>query len=621
MKKKKNLQKIAFTVLFLLLLIAPSVQAVFYWGNDLFFETQDTLFKPSYTPMLMDKVTVDNASNYIVFNSVNVTVNSANPVNITLVNASWDAFNVTYGNRIIEFIVTEATGTVQFNITDLRSYSGYDVYMNGSSIGQVTSNASGRITWSYSSWSGDKRFLVKRLSTSGAPSISANVWANTGFNVNFTGYINVTCTDDYSPNIDVNITVFGSKWEYFNESITNGGTTATYSFNLSNTSFTNYLYIKAIDIDGNINYYNTTLDVYAVNLSFVNERNGSLFNWNTAKTVGKMTGCELTIPGKQFYQDLYNNETLYLEYISTNNDVIRINTTYENVTDTVIRSFDISLIDSISTIGLVEKETQFYEQLIYSTSKKPICVKNVFSQCFVGAGYTEYAYGETYTFSVLTIDMLYYMYTYSNGTRVFLASIEGSRPAQINLDFLDYSNISFDFGIFEDQISIAKFDDDTFIIAYMNIDSDNKQVEIKIYDGVNQIFYHLETSNPNEFVIYFDISTLNLTGQTLKIEFVVEKNDGSVETITKYFNIQTGQVTSFPPQIIAVISIGIFIFSITFVSSKNVFGVFGIIGCIIALAVTAFTTQEWYITLIQAGEVICLIFMILIFKQEGGGVK
>jgi hypothetical protein len=519
--------------------------------------------------------------------------------------------------------VVRKTSSYPVNVTDgLVVYNSTDSsYFDNNSI-----NASTKYyykAWSYSEWgslniysSNNDTANVTSYNDTIPPTIKVNVTADTGFSPSGLGYINVSGSDNNGSTIIINITVNS---EYFNETISNPGKTATYSFNLSSNG-SNMVYVVATDTAGNTYNYSDIVTIYFVNISFINERNGTDFNWNYAKTVGSMTGCNLSIPSKEIFLDIYADENSSLEYISLTKDVIRITSTYTNVTDPIIRSFSIDLLDSISKIGLVEVETQFYEQLIYSTGEKPIVVKNVYSDSFILADYTAYTYGSTYSASAYTINMLYYLYTYSNGSRILLSSIEGSRAAQVNLDFLDYANTTYDFTILGEDVSISRYTNTTWQFFYKNLKEDNEKLELSIYDGDAKIFYFIETDNPDEATVYFNYATLYLVNDRLTLKIISTKTDGSTNTITRIFSVTSGQISEIPPEVAAVLAISMALFGFTFVATKYVFGFFGIFAIIIGLALTAFTEQVWYISLIQAVLVILLAFIILIFKDEYSAV-
>ena len=525
-----------------------------------------------------------------------------------------------YGETLVVFYTNKTNNQVVFNVGDFKSFSPYAVYRNDSDYSIVSTNATGVMSWNIASLSSAAKWTIKTLTIGSAPVITTNIWTDSGFGKPFLGNINVTVVDDFSSLIDVNITVLGSKFEYFNESVVNGGTTATYSFNLSNTSFTNYFYIMATDQSSNVGYYNTTFEAYAVNITFVNERNGSVFNWTRAKNEGNMSSCLLHVIGGAVTLDLYTNETIYLDYLSTDNDVLRINMSYDDLADTVVRNFDVSLLDSVSTIGLVEFRTQFFEQLIYSFEEKPVAVTNAITGCFISCGYTVYAYENYRSLSVPTINMVYNLYTLDeNGNKVLLANIDGTKATLINLDILDYDASIPDIDTLTGSLSLYPYTSSIMKIYYLNLRNDNEYVQFTIYDNADVVYLYTEYASPDEIIIYFYYGSMSFNSNILKVVASVVKVDGSTETLTRYYSLAQAEQIDTPTlaPIAAIISLGFVFFGLTITSKKQVFGIVGIVTVLVGIGITAFAEQVWYIQLIQAIEIILLLFILLVFKEEG----
>jgi len=443
-----------------------------------------------------------------------------------------------------------------------------------------------------------------------APSIVVSISVDSGFNVD-SALINVSVNDNYAGNVAVNISANG---EYFNESVSVPGYITEVSFNLSGDGI-NVVYVNATDSAGNNVSYSESMTFYYVNCSLINERDGTLFDWTNAKNNGNLSGCLLTIPGKNVTLDLYVNENTSFTYVSSDEDIIRINMSFDNTVGSVIRSFDMSLLDPVSRIGLVETEQSFYAQFIYSATVKPVIVKNVLSNCFVHAGYTYEAYEDYYSTQVVTIDMLYYLYTFSSGNKVLLSSIEGSRASTINLEFLTYQNLSYSFSMLSEDVHVSKTTNTTLKIYYANIAGDNAQVEIKLYDGDDLVFQHVETEDPNEITLYFDYSTITLNNEMLLLSLELTRDDDSVDTIEKYIS-TSGKVGLIDAGLAVMLAIMFCVFGFTFASSKVTFGYFGIIIEVIGLGITVLAAQVWYITFIQVIIGILLVITIFIYKKE-----
>jgi pectate lyase len=170
-----------------------------------------------------------------------------------------------------------------------------------------------------------------------------------------------------------------------------------------------------------------------------------------------------------------------------------------------------------------------------------------------------------------------------------------------------------------ESVVIIKYNSTTFKIHYLNLNSNTDMVNFSIYDGDTKIYSDTETSPSNDVTIYFDYTLYNYTNDILRLVVVSTKYNGSINTITKYFNVIQAQHSSSSSSapIMAIMSIGICLFGLTLTHPKTIFGVVGIIVIIMAIAFTAFADQTWYIHLIQAIELILLMFIFLVFKEEG----
>ena len=464
---------------------------------------------------------------------------------------------------------------------------------------------------SFGVWSGPAMVNITTLSDTTPPLLTVDHNASSGFDVD-TGYVNVTVSDDFGGDVDVNITVNGV--EFFNESVPDGNTSSTFSFNLS-TNGSNIIRVVATDEAGNSNTKTVVFSVYYVNVSLVNERDGSVFDWSNAKNNGNLSGCKLTIPGRDLSIDLFTHENTSFTYVSPDADILRFNLSFDNTASSIIRSFSVDLLDAESNVGLVEVEQQFYAQLLYASTSKSVIMKNVFSDCFVLAGYLDDAYENYYSLQAVTIDMLYYLYTFDNGHKVLLSSIEGSRASNINVDFLTYQNTSYEFSMLSDNVGVSKVTNTTLKIFYKDLEADNEYVLVKLFDGDDLVFQNLETSDPNEFTLYFDYSTMSLGNDALLLSVSSKNEDGSTDVIEKHISL-SGKVGMLAAEVAAIISVILILFGFTLASSRFVFNFFGIIILVVSLGITAVAVQEWYITFLQVLIVILLVITFFIYKQE-----
>lgn len=173
-----------------------------------------------------------------------------------------------------------------------------------------------------------------------------------------------------------------------------------------------------------------------------------------------------------------------------------------------------------------------------------------------------------------------------------------------------------------DILVLSAYNDTTMQIYYRNLNDDNAYVQFVCYDFIGS--QALKTWNistyPNNITLYFTWADYNLSGDILQVTAEAYRINGSVYITTRYFNIHQkppGSDVIGSAAIGAILSISIVLFGITMIHPKKVMGVIGMIIMVIGLAITVIVTQTWYIHLIQAIEVILLIFVILVFREEG----
>lgn len=174
--------------------------------------------------------------------------------------------------------------------------------------------------------------------------------------------------------------------------------------------------------------------------------------------------------------------------------------------------------------------------------------------------------------------------------------------------------------IYHDALSLSKYNSSTMKIYYINRANNNSYVNFTVYDYFNDsiLIYYNISSYPNNVSILFNFSSYNLTGDIIKVKATAYRADGSIHILSKFFSVSQGSGGAGSAAIAAILSVGICLFGLTLAHPKRVLGVVGIIVMLIALAITAFADQSfWYLHLVQAVELILLIFIILIFREEG----
>lgn len=450
------------------------------------------------------------------------------------------------------------------------------------------------------------------------PDATITIDVTNGVNVSQTGNISVYVTDNTAINIVVNISVNGI--EFWNASIANPGTAGPHTFNLS-SNWINTISVRVEDEDDNSAFYNETYTIYITNCFIVNEEDGSAYDYSDAQSTGNLTEFNLFCPSTSQILDMLSEEYVNFTYVTDDKyERIRFEQVFANTADSVIRSFAISLLAPTINLGFIEIEQSFFENLVYSSASKAAVVNNLVGNCTIFADYTSYAGTNQYTASIITINMIYYLYTVQDDEQVTLASIEGSRSALINLDFLDYDEFDIDFSLLSDQLSIVPYSNKSVVLVYLNLNEDNAKMQIDIYDNATLIFNYIETNNPNEFLVYFDWTIISLTDDLLEVRITVTKEDGTTDTFTKYFSVSIAEYQDeleISAEVIVVLSVGLVLFGLTFVSSNQVFGFFGIIILSIGIALTTLSSGDWYVTFLQAIFIVLLLFAVLIARAEG----
>ncbi|WP_456477599.1 DUF2341 domain-containing protein [Geoglobus ahangari] len=323
------------------------------------------------------------------------------------------------------------------------------------------------------------------------------------------------------------------------------------------------------------------------------------------------------------------NATAVTYRTNITHDEIRVEFKYKGTQTIVTRDFETDILDLLQEPGSVylieipnSSVLPFYEQILYSSTNKPVIVKNTITGAYIAAARTKYTYQDALMLPAYTVSGMYYLYTFDNGQTVLLGTIEGTRSVMINLDILQSLTKSYSINILGDDVSISKEFNNTLKIYYSNQKNDNQKVIVRIYnysDGT-LLFNHTETVSPNEFTLYFDYTTLNVSNSTLfKIEIEATKTDGSTKTTTRLFDLNgnSGQVD---PALVVLVSLSFALFGLTLTASRYALGVFGIISLGVALALTTLAVQVWYIKFTQAVLLVLLVYVFLVYKHENVGV-
>lgn len=351
--------------------------------------------------------------------------------------------------------------------------------------------------------------------------------------------------------------------------------------------------------------------VYYAFIILIDEKDNTVFNLNNVTTA------------RVYYDD---NSTLFdfkqtmntsVNFTSINSDKLRFEFTYA-AGEVITRYVDLSLAPSPLRVCINKQGITHYEQLIISASPKEAVLKNVFSDCVVAADYTRFAYQNGFLLKAFTIDSMYYLYTYINNNQTFLASLDGSIQTYINLDTIEDSLEGYDFNIIGESIATEKTTGGNILIYYKNSRNTNLAATATIYrQDTNALVFTTSTiTDPNEFSILFDYSTIsNITNTTL-FKITVEKTqDTGITKLSRYFNISasSGALSS---QFAFVIALFMVIFGLTFTLTRLSLSWFGLIIMLGTIIFLSFSIMTWYILFMMAVCLVMTVYIVIVMVQQ-----
>lgn len=130
------------------------------------------------------------------------------------------------------------------------------------------------------------------------------------------------------------------------------------------------------------------------------------------------------------------------------------------------------------------------------------------------------------------------------------------------------------------------------------------------------MFSYNETITPNDITVYYDHSSVNLTDELLKLEIKKYSSDGTlIGTLSRLFY-ASGISGFLNPDVAILLSAVTVFFSLSFVAIRYIFGYFGIASTIIGLAILTQAPANQYVILMEVIEVIILVFIVLLWKEE-----
>ena len=453
------------------------------------------------------------------------------------------------------------------------------------------------------------------------PTIDINI-SNTsfGFVNNFSIDWNMACYDNFTP-VNYKIT-----W------LNDGTTTTLYNSNDANAS----VYGSSLDLNkgqaakltftctddyGNNAIY-TSSSLYAASFSLINENTGVKLTWtdlNREFTIVKV----YTLDGNYSY-DFNATVTSDVNFFSPEQD-LWFEFGYTDGTK-INRQINFSILEDQSIRVCAPFYQTFYQQRFVANSAKTIIVKNNVSDCYIIAGTLAYVYDTGYSITTYTIPKPYYLYTYSNGIKTYLALLDGGVPTAYNIDAIEFSRSTFTLAVGQDTVAFQPvlstggiYDTNTIQIYYSAYLQNNDNLKMQIYNGTTLLWEYTEHESPNEILVNYYWGTNDINADTVLELRLTKTVDGENTVISFYFNsMGTAYQNNVSNAWAAIVAVIFFLFGITLVRVNAVFGIFGIIVGIISLFLVSLATGAWWINLLAGAFIILILYIVLMTKQTGG---
>jgi len=456
------------------------------------------------------------------------------------------------------------------------------------------------------------------------PTIDGNLVFNTGFSASTTVEVNVYCQDTRDTNLLYEIIKNDTNTLYSVED--SNGLTKTHDF-VTELGMANQITISCTDNGNNA----TTLDlntIYPILFRLINEETAA--HITDLNLVDVATLQAFTYDGNNVFD--YNIYSPGDQYFIGYSETIRFDFTYNDVSETKLsREIDFGIVNDVNVGLCVAPFQSFYEQFLVSSVEKDVVIFNDFAECYNLASSTKFAYENALMVRAFTINKPYYLYTWIGGVKTLLATIDGSKAIVINLDVLEFNTETYEFDIAADtvvfkcleDITTGVCDQNTISIYYKSLKADNASVNYKLYKDNTLLWQYTESDEPNEFNtnVFYGSMDVN-TDDVLKL-VVTKTNTGNVSTSTDYwFNLRGEDFSGTMNAPLAIIFSFLLLFvGLTLVAYRYAFGFFGLILCIISIAILSFAPGFWYIQFMQAIVVIITVFIGIIFANNARGVN
>jgi len=252
---QKCMKKLFLLIVFFLLTVASNASAVWI-STGMQFVVQNETYTVTHT-MNFHTITIDDT--YIIFNTTGFYITSGNPISIQLSYIHPNIVSAGNGIKVLEFYANTSGGSVLFRLSGLAVNCKYDVKRNGVTISSVSTNGTGYLSFTSSTWGSSQLFNLFQNGSGSSdtlpPAISSITLEHSSIIDTIVGYgwENISCT--VTDNVAVQVVFLRVRFPdktVSNISMKHKIGTPLYYVNITLTKFGNYSYsIWTCDTSGN----------------------------------------------------------------------------------------------------------------------------------------------------------------------------------------------------------------------------------------------------------------------------------------------------------------------------------------------------------------------------------
>lgn len=504
-------------------------------------------------------------------------------------------FNVSFACNQLQNITVNGSYQNAIEANYNLAFRVFETYSNVSRLGNTLTNTS---VWNF----------TQDLN---APQVFINYSYNDGFVTNLTVNTSLRCLDTYSFfNLSYNLTDNGASLIY-NASVPNN-----YTLNASGllNDGVNTLVGVCADIFGS-NTSTVTFTTYAKSFFIINELTGVPFSLSNVN----VTYVRLWFGDNSTYYDFKTANVTNISLRSSNVTNFRLEVGYTGGAVPIVSYLEISYIPEANVL-LCAKDPGVltYQQLIISTTQQFAGLKNAFTNCYVAADITRFAYQDAFLLQAITANSKYYLYTFTNGSQVYLAAVDGSIATYINLETIIFSSEQATESVIGDGFTASKTANNTFAVRYQNVGNniDTATLTISRLDTGAVISVINSFADPDNWTLVFNYASLTGVNEStvFKLSYVYDIG-GATYSRTIYLSPNSTSPGVLPSGFAFGLSLMILIFGLTITSVRITFGWFGILIVLAAIVIAGLGTSIWYLNFLMAMEVIALVFMVIYLSR------